>query len=93
MAADDADCRHKAEHIGIEENSGESVFIKREPYPVKILIAPLKVHAEHQADKAEGVKDGRGYRYKIRQGVQLLLEIKIGLGVHSVKDKEADEHM
>ena len=93
MAAYNADYRNKAQKIGIKENTGKAVFVKREADPVKLLEVPVKVDAEHQAEEPDSVHNSRGDSYKISQKVKLFFEVKIRFGMYSVKHKEADEHM
>ena len=93
MTADNADSRHKAEQVRVVKRARKAVFVQRKTYPVQILIAPLKVYAEHKAEKSYRVKYCGGDNHKIRQKIQLVLEVEVSLGVHSVENEKADKGM
>ena len=93
MTAHNAHRRHKTEQIGVKEQARKAVFVKRKMNPVKILVVPLKADSEHKAEKSDYIKNGSGDNHKIRQKVKLVFKVKVLFRMHSVKNKEADEHM
>ena len=93
VTADDGDYRDKAQQIGIEKHAGEAVFVDREIDPVEIFEIPLKIDAEQQAEKADDIQRGGEYHQTLGDQVEFALEVKARLGVHTVKDEEAYQHV